>query len=385
MFFHFLLLLLGTLLFSSSLEAQNRIGKHQDTLKKIRDEILSVEREIEENKKKETSVLYMLSTLDLDMDLARSVIHNLKKERSKQENQIAAIEKNLEVTQNELAVLKEQLSKRLIYSYKYGRMKDIELLFSARSINDGLLWLEYQKRLAENDLRSFLKIQEKETEIARDRDLLALELQKKKELLREKVTEERKLKEKKSKRQKVLASVRQNTNLLRQQLTEKENAAKEIQRLIVQMEKSPRRVPMPKPETLFVDLKGRMIWPARGEIVTRFGKYKHPELKTITENIGVDIAAKLNSPVLVVARGTVTAITWQRGRGNIVIVSHYGGYYSVYAHIGEILVNLSEEVEMGQEIGSVGESGSLKGPVLHFEIWKGTDKLNPESWFGKST
>jgi len=103
------------------------------------------------------------------------------------------------------------------------------------------------------------------------------------------------------------------------------------------------------------------------------------------ENIGIEIEAPEGSPVQVVASGKITKITWQRGRGNIVIVSHYGGYYTVYTHLEEILVDLLEDVEPGQVIGSVGESGSLKGPVLHFEVWKGTTKLNPENWLAKST
>ena len=81
----------------------------------------------------------------------------------------------------------------------------------------------------------------------------------------------------------------------------------------------------------------------------------------------------------------VTAITWQRGRGNIVIARHYGGYYSVYTHLQEILVDEGDEIGMGEELGTVGESGSLKGPLLHFEIWKGTEKVNPELWLAKHT
>ena len=144
-------------------------------------------------------------------------------------------------------------------------------------------------------------------------------------------------------------------------------------------------MPLPKSGTLFSELRGGMIWPTEGQIVTRFGRVKHPELKTVTENIGVEIKAPEGSPVQVVAGGKITKITWQRGRGNIVIVSHYGGYYTVYTHLGEILVDLLETVESGQVIGSVGESGSLKGSILHFEVWKGTTKLNPENWLAKST
>lgn len=370
---------------AQGLGAQSRIESHHEKLRRIRDEIQSMEKQLEASQKKESNELYVLANLDLEIDLTQSVVQNLKKEQQKRERQIAKLEDNLKTTQKELKHLKQTLAKRLIYMYKYGRVKDLELLLTADSINDGLLWVEYQQRLSEHDYRNYLKIQEKQAQIERNRDLLAIELEEKKKLLQDKLREEQKLKQKKQKRQTVLRSIRKNTELLRQQLTQKEQAAEEIRNMIVNLEREPAQKPMLPPETLFADLKGRMPWPTEGEIVTRFGRVKHPELKTVTENIGIEIKSRLGSPVQVVASGKVTTITWQRGRGNIVIVSHYGGYYTVYTHLEQILVNLEEEVEMGQVIGTVGESGSLSGPILHFEIWQGTEKLNPELWLGKST
>ncbi|MFQ5863779.1 MAG: murein hydrolase activator EnvC family protein [bacterium] len=359
---------------------QNKIERHHEKLRKIREEIRTVEREIAASEKKETSVLHFLTNLDLEIDLTQSLIHSLKKEEKRKAKQIATLEEKLKTAQDELKRLKELFSKRLVYFYKYGRLKDVELLLTAQSLNQGLLWIEYEKRLSQHDYRSYLKIKEKQAQIARDRDLLTIELEEKRRLLEEKLREEKKLKAKKTERQKFLQSIRKNTDFLRQQLAEKERAAAEIRRLILQLEEAPTQTPLLRPSTPFSELSGQMIWPTQGEIITRFGKFMHPELKTVTENIGIDIRAPAGTPVHAVASGRVTAITWQRGRGNIIIVSHYGGYYTVYTHLEEILVNFLEEVEMGQVIGTVGESGSLKGPLLHFEVWKGTEKLNPEIW-----
>ncbi len=385
MFFRFVVLVFLVLQTFPWLFAQGKVQGHHERLKKIRNEINRVQKELEANKKKETSVVDQLSDLDLDIDLTQSVIQNLKKEQRKTNRQIKKLESSLTDTKKELEILKSVFSKRLVYTYKYGRIKDLELLMMARSINDGLLWLEYQKRLAEHDYRNYKQIKDKQAQVARDKDLLTIEVQEKKSLLTDKITEDKKLKGTKRKREKLLGSVRQDMNLLKQRLAEREKAASEIQRLIVRLEQAPKSAPLPKPTTLFADLRGRMAWPAQGKIVAKFGRYRHPQLQTVTENIGIDIQAPQGSPVQVVARGTVTAIEWQRGLGNIVIVRHYGGYYSVYAHLEEILVNHQDEVHMGQRIGKVGESGSLKGPILHFEIWKGAEKLNPEKWLGKST
>jgi septal ring factor EnvC (AmiA/AmiB activator) len=367
----------------ATVTGQSKIERHHEKLRRIRKEIRTVEKEITKSEKKETSVLHLLANLDLEIDLTQSLINTLRKEEKSKARQIAKIEEKLKTTQGELQRLKDLFSKRLVYFYKYGRLKDVELLLTAQSFNQGLLWIEYQKRLSRHDYRSYLSIKEKQAQIGRDKDLRTLELEEKRKLLEEKIKEEKKLKAKKAERQRVLQSIRKNTDILRQQLAEKERAAQEIRRLILRLEETPSQTPLLRPSIPFAELRGQMMWPTQGKIIAKFGKYKHPELKTITENIGIDIQAPAGSPVQAVASGRVTAITWQRGRGNIVIVSHYGGYYTVYTHLEEILVDFLEEITMGQVIGTVGESGSIKGPMLHFEVWQGTQKLDPEDWLVK--
>ena len=133
----------------------------------------------------------------------------------------------------------------------------------------------------------------------------------------------------------------------------------------------------------FPKLKRNMIWPTAGYVISHFGRHKHPKWKTITENIGIDIKAEFGQDVRAVANGIVTAITWQRGRGNIVIINHLGGYFSVYTHLSQIIVQIDQKIQIGQVIGNVGDTGSLQGPMLHFEIWKGTTKQNPAYWIVK--
>ncbi|RMD95442.1 MAG: hypothetical protein D6813_00360 [Calditrichaeota bacterium] len=360
---------------------QNRdVQSYQQQLRKIRNEIRAYEDELSAKERKESTLLHHIQSLDLDIDLTQHIIQKLKKEAEKKRRQIAVLQNHLKETRQELERLKKLFAKRIVYFYKYGRIKDLELLFSAKSINQGLLWIEYQKRLSQHDYRNYLKIKEKQEQIIRDKDLLAVELEEQRQLLKEKLAEEKKLKAKKQERQKLLASVRKDKEIIRQQLIERQKAAAEIRRIIFDLEREPVPTPVAKPGILFHDLKGHMPWPTEGKIIGHFGKYVHPELKTVTENLGIDIQAPLGTPVQAVADGRVTAITWQRGRGSIIIISHYGGYYSVYTHLQEILVDLLDEVSGGQIIGTVGESGSLEGPMLHFEIWKGTKKLNPEEW-----
>lgn len=362
------------------------LRRHHEQIRRLRKEIRDFEQKIAESQRQEQSILGYLANLDLEIDLIHSLLQKLRAEEAQKKRQVAELEQSLKRTEEELARLKEAFARRLVYFYKYGRIKDLELLLSARSINQGLLWIEYQKRLSEHDRRNYLKIREKQEQLRQDRARLAREIEHLQSVIAEQRAEEKRLKEKKKKRQEVLAEVRQDTELLRQQMAEKERAVEEIRNIIADLERQARRPEseLIKPNVPFAQLKGRLRWPTQGQIVTHFGRYVHPELKTVTENIGIDIQAPAGAPVYAVASGRVTAIRWQRGRGNIIIVSHYGGYYTVYTHLQEIWVGLQEEVTMGQVIGTVGESGSLSGPMLHFEIWHGTSKLNPEMWLQTS-
>jgi murein DD-endopeptidase MepM/ murein hydrolase activator NlpD len=128
--------------------------------------------------------------------------------------------------------------------------------------------------------------------------------------------------------------------------------------------------------------RGRLRWPVdEGRVVAQFGNQRHPTLKTVTQNTGIDIAVKAGSAVTAVADGEVATIWWLPSYGNLLIVNHYGGFRTVYTHLAEINVAEGEKLKEGDVIGTSGEA--LDGPRLHFEIWKDREKQNPEQWLGR--
>jgi septal ring factor EnvC (AmiA/AmiB activator) len=133
----------------------------------------------------------------------------------------------------------------------------------------------------------------------------------------------------------------------------------------------------------FEALRGKLDPPVRGEVAVSFGKHRHPKFGTVTVSNGVDYRAELGSPVSAVAPGHVEHVSWLTGYGQCVILSHGDGYYTLYAHCGEVFVETGQTVSEGVTIASVGETGSLIGPALHFEIRRGRDALNPADWIRK--
>ncbi|MBN2008930.1 peptidoglycan DD-metalloendopeptidase family protein [candidate division KSB1 bacterium] len=371
------------LVFSTVVLAQsNDVSKRRTDLNQIRKEIEQFEQQLKTEAQKEADILEMLDNIDREIDLTHSLLDDLSQEEKDKLQAIRTIGQTIKEKRLELERLQEIYAKRMVNFYKRGRRTDIELLLSAQSFNQVLLWLKYQKALSDNDKRNYENIVEKKQTIETQIRDLRKEYKSNKEILAEKTAEEENLRKRREERNELLATVRQNKQLYLEKLREYEISAKEIERLISVQEEQrvSKGIEGVLEETDFPKLKGKMNWPTNGEIVTGFGKYKHPQLKTITESIGIDIKADYGQEVRVVGNGKVTAITWQRGRGNIVIVNHYGGYYSVYTHLSSIFVKVDSEVHTGEVIGEVGDTGSLRGPMLHFEIWQNNKVLNPEHW-----
>jgi murein DD-endopeptidase MepM/ murein hydrolase activator NlpD len=101
----------------------------------------------------------------------------------------------------------------------------------------------------------------------------------------------------------------------------------------------------------------------------------------VTQNSGVDISVNVGTNVAAVAEGEVSILSFIPGYGNVVILNHYNGFRTVYAHLSEIKVVEAQKLNEGDVIGKSGDT--IAGSVLHFEIWKEREKQNPELWLVK--
>ncbi len=126
--------------------------------------------------------------------------------------------------------------------------------------------------------------------------------------------------------------------------------------------------------------KGHFPFPAKGVVEVGFGKVVNPRFNTVTVQKGIDVRAAAGSEVASIAPGTVVFAGWLKGYGNLVIIDHGGTYHSLYAHLGSLEVEVGNEVEEGVVLGQVGDTGSLKGPYLYFEIRKAGQAIDPQPW-----
>ena len=128
-----------------------------------------------------------------------------------------------------------------------------------------------------------------------------------------------------------------------------------------------------------------LIWPIKGKIISKFGKEYQAQLKTWIFRDGIKIAAKQGQPVMAVADGNVIFAGEFRSYGNVVIVDHGEGFFTIYGFLSKIQAEQGQKIIEGQIIGLVGQD--TQGPgmgsnqsALYFEIRKGTAAQDPEIW-----
>jgi septal ring factor EnvC (AmiA/AmiB activator) len=191
-----------------------------------------------------------------------------------------------------------------------------------------------------------------------------------------------------AKRRVILAKVRDERAYHERMVGELTEASHRLEAFIRELQAKQRRlakIPPPKggietPAIGFGALKGRLPWPTEGRIVTGFGAQVHPRFGTRTFRNGVDIEAQVGRDVHAVHGGHVIYTGWFKGYGNLIIVDHGNEYYTLYAHIADIEAKEGEDVRQGQRIGTVGDTGSLAGPRLYFEVRYQGRPQDPEQW-----
>lgn len=380
------------LLMSSNLISQDKIKQKREELNRLRKEIETFENKIRQAQKEEKITLELIDDYEKKDNLLRKLISELKKQVNENDRIIKQLKKEILNSENEIKNLKEQYANYVKALYKRGRTHDLELILTASSVNQMLTRAIYLKKFSEHRKKTIDSIYAMQIKLKEQKNELEVSLLKQRELLAEKEKEELNLLASIKEKRELLEKIRQSKQNFQAQLERRKRAVKELETVIAKLieeeklrkmkEKEERKIEAPKVEGNFAKLRGKLPWPVdNGKIVNRFGEQVHPVLKTITLNYGVDIAVPENSPVKAVADGVVSKIFWLPSFENLIILTHDGGFRTVYANLSDILVNEGETVKAGQVIGRSGDS--FEGSIIHFEIWYERQQQNPELWLSK--
>lgn len=134
----------------------------------------------------------------------------------------------------------------------------------------------------------------------------------------------------------------------------------------------------------FTSNKGKLPYPITGNarVTSRFGTHRHSQWDVTTSSNGIDLQSQSGAEARSVFDGEVSRVVVFPGYNNCVIVRH-GNYYSFYGNIKNMYVKQGDKVKAGQLLGKVYTDPDTNSSELHFQLWKGTNKLNPEPWLRK--
>lgn len=385
----------------------SQIAKERQEIEKniaaIEHQIKAFERELSSADEEEKVSLKALENLDNQIRLHREVIRQTEISQRKLARQISATKQELEETKRQLEAMKNSFARYAVGIYKFGVKRDLELLFSSGSFNQALVRAEYIKRFEEAGKIKIQDIAQKQEQIAQLQTELDARFAENEKLLEQRRYQAAVMEGRRIQREKLIAKLRKDKRRLQSQIAQRQARTKALQDAIQKMlfaeEDAIKRARERKasaqsgPESGtnealayseikgdFEKYKGKLPWPVQeGVIIKTFGESENKDLKIVTLNNGVDISASVGTTVFAVAQGVVSQIGFLPTFGNIVIVRHANAYLTVYANLSEVKVTKGENVSAGQALGLVGKSAQ-GGGLVHFEVWHGRNKYDPELW-----
>lgn len=342
-----------------------------------------------EAKKRETSLLAELDTIDKSLAEKKSEVGKLDARIDRAEGDLKALRGDLGKLAGRRSEQEEQLMRRLRALYKVQAqggaipvlLGDDDPMRRSAATRSLANLAAVDARLIDEFRTTSDRLEDRKRRVeVRQAELATLRV----EAGREQAEVDREA----AKRRALLARVREDRAYHERMVGELSEAAKRLESFIRELQEKQRRVakaPPPKPgieppSPGFATLRGRLPWPTEGKIVAAFGAQVHPRFGTRTYRNGVDIEAAQGTDVGAVYPGNVLYTGWFKGYGNLIILDHGNDYYTLYAHVADILVKEGDDVRQGQKIATVGDTGALTGPRLYFEVRYQGKPQDPEQW-----
>ena len=372
--------------YDDELQYQNKV------INALNEEIQQLRSKINKAETRERSTVKRISDLDLEISLTEKLIQALKKEEEKTRARIFQLKENIQKNENELEILRARYEQRIVNAYLKGQLTDLERVFSSTTWRQAMYRTHYLKIISEIEQKLTKKIEKLLIEIGHQKLELEVVLRSNLNLKRDKERQMSSYRNMRINREKELNRIRSDKKSLVNYIDEKEAGIQQLESIIKKVledkarferEERIRQQQQILKTKSFKALKGNLPWPAQGRIIAKFGRQWNPKLKTTTDNPGIDIKGQPGSAIRSIMNGVVTTITYIRGYGTTIIVDNGGGFYTVYSHVTNIQTHVDSEIRAGDVIAYMGDSGSINGSKLHFEIWGKGQKLDPEKWLTK--
>lgn len=362
-----------------------KIERERKTLEQLKDKIEEKRKRADEAEKKRESVLQGIQTLDERLMRTRQEHQDISKKLRKKDREIEAVTEQLGVIRTSIQERRDAILARLRVQYMEGRAGYVKALLASDSYGDFQRRLQYLSAVSQKDFELMATFR---ADVGRMEQAERQRAEARAGMLAYKETTEKKLSDIRSlqKEKKVyFTKITQEKESFSRAAEELERSASRVDSLLQELETRRRALAMRPPTAPAVPrgTKGALPWPADGQVVSFFGRQKHPTFNTYVQRKGIEIRTAEGSFIHSVMPGTVVYADWLKGYGLVIIMDHTNGFFSLYAHASRILAKVGERVTEGQVIGETGDTGMIGENTLYFELREGSDPVDPLQWLAK--
>jgi murein hydrolase activator len=368
---------------SSRSDSKERLARESEKLELLNGKLSSLRSELDGLGKKETSLLGELHRLELEIRVADEELELAKLKLDRGYREMDENLKRIEALEKSIDELRPFLQSRARSLYKLGRLSYVRLLLSVEKPSELTRAYRYISRLAREDTDRMNRFLEDQKFLEEAKARLVVQTESLLQLRKDLESTTRNLENRRASREALLTEVNDRQEMAGTLVHELEDARGELGKLVDSLVAGR----APETDSVFLPMRmfeGEIGWPVEGKLEGRFGTQLHPRYKTVTVRNGIEIEAPEGTPVNAVYDGEVVYAAWFQGYGNLVIVQHPGDVHSLYGYLSDFQVTPGQRVTRGEPVGLVGDTGSLEGTRLYFEIRVGGRPVDPEKWLDPS-
>jgi septal ring factor EnvC (AmiA/AmiB activator) len=402
---------------ASSASSKQKKEQLQSQMKKLQDEIKSIEAAIKKTGEKKKQGMAEILSLQAKIKSREKLINNINSQIGDLEEDIDATQADIAAKSKEVEKMKADYASMLRKSYSGITLQNkTAFILSASSFDEAIRRYNYMLKVADYRRNQAKAIQVKIGELEGKKVELEDTREKKEDLLVAQTQQKGELESEKKEKDKIVTDLGEKEKKLRARQQEKNKAAQAlnskikdiIEQEIASAKKKAEQAakssgkPTPKPEVKpgtvakeeipmtpqemalskeFVLNKGKLPWPVtRGHVISHFGKQQHPVIHDLMiENNGIDIRSTSGAEARAVFGGTVVSVFSMPTVQNCVLVKH-GEFYTVYSNLASVSVKSGQNITTKQSIGTLYMDKDEGVTKVHIELWQGKLKLNPEDW-----
>ncbi len=358
----------------------SRIERYRQEADKVDEKIEQTREQLRRATHQEVDILTNLNGIDLRINKANRRITSHR-------TRLKALEKKIQASRDAHKELVKKIdtseayaATRLVALYKMSQLGTLQFLASSDSIYDMLQRKAYLEKLLAHDEATREQLAADRSRLKQVLDGLNEQKVNQSKIESDMKDELRSLSDKKKERVEVLSAIRTQKSVRLEALDSLQKVAETLEETIDTLTRESEALPQNVGIHSFADLKGLLKMPVKGKIVNLFGPYQDTRFNVTVFRSGIDIQARPGSTIQTVYTGRVLYADWFKGYGNMMIIDHGGNYYTVYAHLQKMLRKKGDHVNTGEDIATAGDTGSIIGPALHFEIRHHGKPLDPMLW-----